>query len=74
MMSEEGFGFLENLNLDVAVAEAVAFLFEQTDLHRDAVRPKSCRHAFGLLRRNNTILQSLKKQHRTTDAPSVLQR
>ena len=72
-MTEECFGRLQDLHLDLAVSEAMAFVGEGLHVNRDALGPEGSRHPFGLLRHNNLVLEALEKDHRAANPIGMLQ-
>ena len=72
-MTEERFRRLQNLDLDLAVTEAVAFLDEGLHLNRDALGSEGGRHSLGLLRYDDFVLQPLEKDHRAANPIGMLQ-
>ena len=70
---EEHLGRLQHLHLGGLVAEAMALILKQPNLHRDAIAAQGSCHAFGLLRGDNLVLKPLKKQRRAADLIGVLQ-
>ena len=70
---KKGFRLFQNLDLGCLVAEAMAFVVEQPNLHRDPTAVEGIGHALGLFRRHHLVLQALEKQHGAGDLLGVKQ-
>ena len=74
VFAKKGFGFFQHLNLCALVAKAMSLVFEQANIHCDAIGFKRSGHPFGLFRRHHFVLQALKEQHWTANSIGVLKR